>query len=336
MIQELLELLTGEWSQSLEAAGCRLKTPLCAMKASGTGSDRKVNFLVFENKNFNPVLLLKLARSSGYELRLHEEFQALAELSQIKSLAPSAPRPVGLFRYRQRAVLAEHCILGTPLTVLLRRHQRVSKKAVEEDLSTALNWLLKFQQETSSGKELPVERLLESLHLLKTAYPDFSLPSDFLQSVMEIAEEFDSLQIPLVASHGDFWPGNVLLGKNSVGVIDWESFHRKEMPYYDAFMFITSYAHTYPWAEWKWNSKLQAFKTSFLLDNWFSQIVIRRIHEYLQALGIPYASAHLLYSIFLIHMACTSPGFDRDERQAKSWFEMLKSYSEGWRKSIFV
>ncbi|PWT91795.1 MAG: hypothetical protein C5B54_04655 [Acidobacteria bacterium] len=338
MITELLNRLIGEWSTETQKAGLNLKGPLFALKASEARvKDRKINFFVFDHNSHEPVVLMKLARTSSYEQRLRDEYRALNKVVTLKTLSHTTPFPIGLFDYCNHVVLIEQCLPGDPLSVLLRRHKRNGRDQMHQDISRAMNWLLTFQEGTRAETVLfEGSAVVEAaLNLLKMRHNGKQLADDFTQNLFQLAVEFTGLAIPRTASHGDFWPGNVLMNDSKIGVIDWDYFEPDQFPFNDAFLFITSYARTYPWQSWRWASRKEAFAHAFLEKNWFSQLMKETITDYLQELGIPEKSISLFYALFLMEMASTDQGLDRDQQQSKRWMEFLDLYAGNWKTSIF-
>ena len=339
MISDLLTLLITDWSTELQRVGVGLQQPLAALKVGGARAKaRKVNFLVFNSEQNSPVLLLKLPRSRWYESRLRNEYRALCDLAHLQGISGTAPRALGLMEYRSHVVLMEECLPGIPLKNLLRRHQRNTMEEAHKDLSIALNWLHQFQQETWKDTRVfhGAESVRSAFEVVEHIYPDFALPVDFIESLCLIAQEFQGLEISRTGCHGDFWPGNCLMDGSRISIIDWEHFSEAQFPFTDAFVFLTTYARTYPWKGWHWGTRQVAFRRSFLENNWLSLAVKTAAQDYFRMIQIPERSMHLFYSLFLAEMSCSSSDLDRDEQQANRWFELLNLYAENWTRSILL
>jgi thiamine kinase-like enzyme len=334
MLPALLENLTDRWREPLGQRGVQLQQPLSALQIGGArGKERKVNFLVFESGGSQPVLMMKVARTTAYQGQLRHEHEALTAVWQNPALKAAVPRPLGLFMFEKRFVLLEQCVPGTSLKVLLRRQQRVSRQQVQHDCQQALAWLQQMQQATYSGIETFAGEALLTGYLERLANP---LPKAFVQQLRTLAREYEGLAIPLCSRHGDYWPGNLILHKGQLGVIDWEDFLAVAWPFYDLFLFFTNYTSTYPWDGWRWTRAPAAFARAFLQDNWFSQLITSSVQQYLQRLKIPPASAALFFSLFLLERArpAADEGQKRQE-QAVVWQERLQLYANHNGQSIF-
>jgi hypothetical protein len=328
VIPELLDSLTNQWKDSLLAAGLVLKQPLSALQAGGArGKDRKVNFLIFNGSQSYPLLVLKVARSHNYQTRLRQEYQALTEISAFSSLRGTVPGPIGLFEIDNHLVVAEKFMPGTPLSILLRKREHVKEEQVRDDLQIAQNWLALFQKATWSGNS----SFSSEVEVQATGDLWKQLPPGFSNDLAACAESFYGLQFPLVGSHGDFWPGNLLLAESGPGVIDWEHYKRRFPPFRDAFVFITTYARTYPWKGWSWPSKAEAFHKAFLEKNWFSELLLGYFSKCLANLSLPLECAHYLFSLFLLDMAAEEKAEGKEDGQ---WVTFLQTYATRHESSI--
>ena len=323
MIEILSTKLQTEWSDALLDAGLTLHPPISFIQTGGIrGSDRKVNFLVFDSSKDEPVLILKLARSVKHQLQLKQEYESLCKLRAFVSIAESVPHPIGIFEINGHLVVGESFVAGIPLSLLLRRQKRTGPESVEQDLRLALSWIAMLQNDGS------VEKGEWWGRNLKERFPD--IPSqNFRHDLQREIQRFDGISMPLTASHGDFWPGNILINGNGMGVIDWEGFQPKRSPLWDSFLFITTYARSYPWHGWKWMLKHQTFEKAFLEENWFSRNVRQYIQQCLKRAQLPISAAHLLFSEFLLCKAEAEKGSDPVQ-----WREYFSLYSQNCFKSI--
>ena len=334
MLPGLLQNLTDIWRESLCQSGIHLRQPLSVIQIGGArGKDRKVNYLVFESGHSFPVLMMKVARTPGYQERLRHEHEALTAVWQNPALQTSIPRPLGLFIFENNFVLLEQCLPGIPLKVLLRRQQRVSPQQVQHDCQQALTWLQRMQQATHSGMDTFAGEAAVTARLECVRNP---LPDAFVKNLQTLARQYEGLAIPMSSRHGDYWPGNLMLHEGRLGVIDWEDFSAVACPFHDLFFFFTGYTRAYPWHGWRWTKSTVAFERAFLQDNWFSQFITSSVHKYLQTINIPQSTAALLFSLFLLDRA--APAADEGQKrqqQAAVWQERLQLYARHKAHPIF-
>jgi thiamine kinase-like enzyme len=332
MLLDLLQNLTNIWQEPLCQAGIHLQQPLSAIQIGGArGKDRKVNFLVFASGHSLPILMMKVARTPGYQERLQHEHEALTAVWQNPALQTTVPRPLGLFMFEKNFVLLEQCLPGTPLKVLLRRQQRLSPQQVRHDCQQALTWLKQMQQATHSGMDTLAGEALLTAHLERISNP---LPKAFVQHLRTLARQYEGLAIPMCSRHGDYWPGNLMLHEGQLGVIDWEDFSAAAWPFHDLFLFFTNY--TYPWDGWRWTKPTVAFQRAILQENWFSQLITSSVSKYLQTLNIPRSAAALLFSLFLLERAAPAAHEGQKRHQQSAvWQERLQLYADHEAHSIF-
>jgi hypothetical protein len=87
-------------------------------------------------------------------------------------------------------------------------------------------------------------------------------------------------------SHGDFWPGNVLLDDDGrVAVVDWEHFTPKASPAVDLFHYALTYGLNYPWKRYDRLEPEEAFRKTFVERNHVSRAVVRYLRTYSSLTG---------------------------------------------------
>lgn len=334
MLSLLLKNLTSIWREPLCQTGIALQQPLSAIQLGGaTGKDRKVNYLIFSADRARPTLLIKIARTASYQERLLHEHQALVTIWQTSTLQSSVPKPVGLFEVDNNLFLLEQCLPGTSLKVLLRRRQRIKPVQVQQDCRQSITWLHNMQQVTCSGTEtfngeMAVNQRLKRLTI--------TLPTSFIKNLKALALQYAGLNIPISHHHGDYWPGNLLLNKGGLGVIDWEDFQPNAWPFHDFFHFFINYAHTYPWQDWHWLAAKITFRQTLIEQNWFTNLFEDFTRQYFQSLNIPFQAAHLFLSLFLMDQAAPkATAGQKRQQQAAVWQDRLLLYANYEHNSLF-
>jgi len=338
MLPNYLQNLVGEWMDDLRIGGLNLRCPISAMQVStGRNKDRKIIFLVFNHKDKKPVLVMKVARTLGYQDQIKREYQTLCSLWEIEVLRSSLPEPLGLFKADGNLVMIERSLPGTSLRTLLKRRGNSSYSKMQFDLHKARKWLELMQTVTQSGEgKLPgraaIEENLQQLH----RNSKIILSDEFKGKLLRLADDCHQIQIPLVGCHGDFHPGNILLGPDTIGVIDWEDFTLDAYPFKDIFNFIILYAQQYPWNGWEKPSKSNSFKNAFLENTKFSRLISTYVKTVLEAAGMPSDFAHFFFSSFLLERATpTQEQGPKRQQQAAQWQARLSWYANNERDSIF-
>lgn len=317
-------------------ASVTFKAPLLALKIGGIhGEDRKVNFLVFNHDASKPICILKLTRKPSAEARLEHEYQSLSAIAAIPEFTSLVPQPIDLFEVDGRPIMAEGCVDGIPLNLLLKRNQRSGPAQVQADLHRIQELLTLFQNKTCSGRS-PFQGQDAVLELLNRYGTSLQLPDDFVLKLMQLAEVYRGLKIPLTGSHGDFWAGNILIDGSRINIIDWEDYAPNQSPTWDIFLFAVTYAFTYPWRKWRKLDKESAFKRAFLAEGWLPAQLRAFVHQSLKAVHLPTEAAHLLFCLFLLELAVPGAAHSQGRTaQHERWQNILQLYARNAEVSIF-
>lgn len=83
------------------------------------------------------------------------------------------------------------------------------------------------------------------------------------------------------ATHGDFWPHNLLIDGDTVSVVDWENFRPDSSPFVDLFHFPLTYGLSYRYADPE-----TSFARTFLESNALSGAVTAYLQHYATRRGL--------------------------------------------------
>lgn len=336
MIDFLLHELSSSWQSRLEGKGIVLHPPLVALQVgSGPGSFRKINFLLFESGAKAPSLVLKVSRDPNCQSFLENEYRALNQVWDEAGFSTGIPRALGLFEMDGMQVLVETYVPGIPMATLLQRRLLTRPSNVRDDLSHAHLWLQRLQQATFDDLEpFPAQMLVE---LSLARLQDDIVPRSFTRNLMARAKEWERFELPWVGRHGDYWPGNFLVGEGTTAVIDWESYTPHDLPFYDLFSFVTTYSLALPWRRGKRLSKKERFARAFLNDGWLGNELLSCVNQHLDAFSLPRHSAAFFFGLFLLERALPTPKESPGKRQQRQqWLDILRLYAENESHSILV
>lgn len=174
--------------------------------------------------------------------RARHEFEVLARLTRPCTNGSGTlpvPRPVHL--EGDGGILVMEACGGRPLDELLRaaRCRTLELARARVAMEAAGAWLAAFQERTS-GEVGPEEalglwrrRLEADLERSRNV-----LPPRLLSRIREkLGEPRPRREVQGVGRHGDFWPGNLLVGEDGVRVLDFEGFG-PGLPWEDAAYFL--------------------------------------------------------------------------------------------------
>jgi hypothetical protein len=295
MLIELLNRLNHDWLPQ------PMPEPLTALKAAGsTGQARKVNFLVFTHQTSQPLFLLKVVRERKYNDLLASEYEKLMYLHAHVALQTSVPQPVGLFSHGETLVMVETCLPGISLENLMWRGRRRSQKEVIAAVGNVESWLIEFHSETTEGETtfLGGDEVDKRINGLQE-----HLNTSLIKELNAIAKDSRGLTIPLTARHGDFWPGNLLVTADGMGVIDWETLSRAVSPFDDMFFFAVMYALRYQKGMFGIKSVHERFSNAFLYENDLARTLVGLMRAVTHSLGVNAKLCPLFFVLFLLDMA---------------------------------
>jgi aminoglycoside phosphotransferase (APT) family kinase protein len=198
---------------AVRAAG--LSGPAPVLLAGGGGARRRSTFLVPATGPAGPAVV-KVGPLSGWE-RGAQEQRVLRRLAALDRLPSAVPRPLGAGTVGPLCWSAESALAGQPLPDALRHHSAGAGRAVLEEVAS---WLTALAEQTRTSGT--------SWDARTSALP---LRGEHGRSA-ELRSELAG--VPAVLVHGDVGTGgNVLVGHQGLGVIDWETAHDTELPLTD-------------------------------------------------------------------------------------------------------
>ncbi|MFI5065874.1 MAG: aminoglycoside phosphotransferase family protein [Streptosporangiales bacterium] len=281
-----------------------------------------------------PGLVAKLARRPETEPVLVAEHRALQALWSARppSITAELPRPLALERVAGRLVLLSTAVPGTPLSrhYYSPGHVRHPER-VDRDLAVAGSWLARLQKETCSGTVTlgpdAFEEWIRPTFRRYQAEVGWSVwESDLLDHLSDQCARLGGTRVPLVAVHGDYAPGNILLDRGRIsGVVDWELGRGAGLPFSDVFKFPASYGSYldracppargslpgHPgWAQARerwggvpgWTNGT-GILYAFFGSGWFPDLVRSFLSAHLARLEAPPATAPLFFLVFLAEQA---------------------------------
>jgi aminoglycoside phosphotransferase (APT) family kinase protein len=289
----------------------------------------KATLLLF-GADGRPCLVAKLARRPESEQVLVAEHDALADVQAARppSIAAQVPRPIALERVAGRLVLLSTAVPGTPLTVRYYTPGHVRRpRRVAADLAAAGAWLARLQEETRSGMVvLGPDAFEEWIHPTFRRYQAevgwSAWESDLLDHLSERCTRLAGTRVPVVAVHGDYAPGNILLDRGRVsGVVDWELGRGVGLPFSDVFKFAASYGSYldracppargslpghpgWSQARDRWDgvpgwTNGTGILYAFFGSGWFPELVRSFLGAHLGRLEVPPATGQLFLPVFL-------------------------------------
>jgi hypothetical protein len=116
---------------------------------------------------------------------------------------------------------------------------RIGKRAC-----TVGAWLQRFHEGTRKpallhNHQVLTDELTKQLQQCKRSGFDGDVLAHLLKSATLVSKRLEGQRVPAAARHGDFIPENILLDRNSVGVVDFQNFGECDVIYKDVSTFVT-------------------------------------------------------------------------------------------------
>jgi hypothetical protein len=289
----------------------------------------KATLLLF-GADGRPCLVAKLARCPEIEPALVAEYTALQDVWSARppSVTAELPQPLALERVAGRLVLLSTAVPGTALTIRYYAPGHVRHPGrVAADLAMAGSWLARFQEETHSGtitlgRDTFEEWIRPTFHRYRAQAGWSGWESDLLDHLSDLCALLSGTRVPVVAVHGDYAPGNILLDQGRVsGVVDWELGRGAGLPFSDLFKFAASYGSYldracppvrgalaghpgWSQARDRWGTVPGWTNGTGILyalfgSGWFPELVRSFLGEHLRRLQVPPATTQLFLPVFL-------------------------------------
>lgn len=289
----------------------------------------KVTMLLF-CADGEPCLVAKLGRSADAEPALLAEHAALLEVwsTDPRTVTAQLPRPIALDRIAGKLMLLASALPGVPMTTsyYLPGHVR-RRRRVAADFAAAGTWLARFQDETRTGTaDLGPAAFGEWVEPVFRRYEAAVGWGDWEPGLMahlaNLCRRLSGARVPVVAVHGDYAPGNILVAAGRVsGVVDWELGRTAGLPFSDVFKFAASYGAYldraspsssgapvgHPgWSEARerWGAtsgwpNATGILYAFFGSGWFPELVRSYLRHQLHRLGAPPATTELFLLVFV-------------------------------------
>jgi len=293
--------------------------------------------LIFLDRSRRPALVAKVARDRTAEAGLVDEFEALRQMrgDAVSAAALQIPRPLGLVRIDGRLALIMTGLDGEPMMSRYYANGHTdSAEDVGRDFGMAFTWLSDLQSQTSSRRiSLADAAARWAERILDRYFEEIGCSAEeeaLFAEASARAQAFGHVEVPVCASHGDYWMGNLLVGGNRIaGVIDWERAEPRGLPFTDIYKFPTSYGFyldrvshrtgarrsAHPgrenlrarWARYGDWPNLIGFAYAYFGFGWFPELVRSSVLRQLDRFGIPSGANWALFPLFLAEQALSLP-----------------------------
>jgi Phosphotransferase enzyme family len=293
--------------------------------------------LLFRQGDDTPSVVAKLPRYGATSPTLRREAETLDAVRGALDgpVRRAVPRSLGLHWVAGTEVLLQTGCPGRQL-VAETAAARPRPAALGRQLDLVLGWSLAMQR--ASGRRQAVDDTLIGAALEAPAAACLAaLGGDpavgrLLDRALEGARALRGTPLPLVACHGDYWAGNVLVERGQVsGVVDWERGSLDGLPFQDLVKAVGSAAYRLdryrslarrgpaalpgwgdlgPWTGIGDPRFATGFRAAFVQPGWLADLARHHLTGAFRRAGIPLAwlpVAVVLYLVGQVTQAADSP-----------------------------
>lgn len=281
-----------------------------------------------------PRLVLKLPLTPDAERSTTGHRQVvvtLQELPELHSFGAFIPRPIAWGDWQGRPYYLETALPGVAAADLVRR--QAEPALMKQDAARLI-----LQLHVGTLRRRVVDDLLFAqlagrdlalLRRLAGGWPEAALLAQKLDRLEELLRsQIAGHELPFSWTHGDYWPGNLLIEPSSGaigGIVDWDRAAADQVPLHDL-LHLLAYTR-----KLQRRSELGQEIVSYLLPAAFDRYERSLVKEAIEQLELP-ASVEFFQAITLLYwlrFAATNleryPAFQRDSRWLKdNLFLVLK------------
>lgn len=289
----------------------------------------KVTLLLFRPGQDLPSYVAKVPSTDDAVRSVQLEADALAQLDRgaLGPLGETVPQVVAMTEHLGRPVLITTALPGRVMLAAYHTWRHTARPAlVGADYAAAGQWLAELHSRTSSGQSSLSTMLDGTGARILSRFGDDPQTAADVEHLSALGDRLAGHQVPNVVVHGDFWPGNLLIGAGRVsGAIDWEAARPAGLPTRDLARFMITYSlyldrHTRHGRRVPGHPGLRADRWGAGLDyaisgtGWYPDLARRFVADGLARLGVPPACARdvLLAEIARIAAEADHPDFARN------------------------
>lgn len=186
------------------------------------GYSNTIIFIFPTDKKF-PSFIVKFDRFKRRVIQ--KEYEILTKLNKEPFIKDTIPQPLGYFCNLEGEFIIQTALRGVNLlhSKLLSRG-----KTLNNVFRIIIDWLIGLQtqqrdRESFFVDELLISRLYEDLeNISREDKKNSDIFSRYSHKLRNLFEQIKGENIPYVLQHGDFWPGNILMDNNKIGIVDWD------------------------------------------------------------------------------------------------------------------
>ena len=281
----------------------------------GTRKKGRLAYAIFEKGSESPVLYAKAYRNPRDDVLLEKEFELAKRLQTDEWLAQFLSAPISLEEIEGQKILFEMAAQGVPVSRLIQNsgiQPERFRNFTEEIVLAVAEWCGEFYKRTGKGSQVLDEKFFKErmVPVIDEFARNLSLPENERSSYLEFFksrfEEVKGLSLPILATHENLGPQNILLdpSQERLCIIDWKMAREGQpFPLRDFYNFLHYYLYcSFECGFMEAKSAADAFNESFVSKTgWYSSIAEKGIFAFYSAWGVDEKLDDVLFPLSLIH-----------------------------------
>jgi aminoglycoside phosphotransferase (APT) family kinase protein len=297
-----------------------------ACLAMSRDPNAKVSILLFPPGATRPAYVAKVPTTDAAARSVEREAAQLAEISSqvLGPVSTTIPKVVATVEHLGRPVLVMTAMPGQSMLAAYHSWRHTARsKTVAADFSGAGDWLAGLHDAAAGGEHVSLAQMLDGVaDVISRRFGRQPGAGADLADLAGLRGRLADHKVAQSVVHGDFWPGNLLVGNGRVlGVIDWESACLTGTPVRDLARFVTSYSlyldrHPRPGHRVTGHPGLRAERwgagVEYAIDGagWYPDLARSFIMTGLERLGV---SQSCWRDVLLADLAATAAAADHDD-----------------------
>lgn len=262
---------------------------------------RKLTFFFLEKNQKKPFALAKSTPFPRDKNEIIKEYKILSFVnSKVKGkLKKTIPKPISLVKVGNSPVLFQNFLPGEIISSKVNDIFKI--KHLNKNFKKVNDWLIAFNNcfkkksiylNDKQIKKLIIGPIHKSISLDKT------LSKKDFKWIFNRIELLKKTPLYLIPKHTDFWPGNILINKNEIKVLDWEDFGLSNLPFFDLFHFIVSYFLLIDF--YFTRDEYHKFYKIFFTKNKYNNYIRKYVKDYCKAFNLNPKLLDLFFLLYLV------------------------------------
>ena len=302
----------------------------------GYNQSSAISFLL-SNKT-EPLFHIKLAQTEATVQAIEQEHKNLLEIQKNVNgkLKESIPAFSHTDNFDDSQILIQSALPGKRLIGLLNASKNPNSENERKDffykLDLVKNWLIEFHKSVQTGHLKLTDKeceLMVTKHLATFSERLVNQKEELINQLKDASLK----TLPRIPQHGDLCDSNILINKNRVYVVDWESYSATDLPLFDVFHILTNAVISFFLFTEK--DPFNTFKEIYFAKTKLTNFMIGFLKDYCKNFDIPFAfikPGFPLYLLTFYSLFSTDPAREKTMRNYRNYIEYYFDHQD---ESIF-